>query len=149
MDIENLDSQVTDNEKVNSVPEKSESDVKVSVKRRRRRKQADSSDSERAETGAKADDCKLTSDGKRSTTKRRSSSKEVNKADQKLNKSFKSTVLVHEAPYVGSYAKKLFGVFKPVCKVNEFIQVEYMKTGFGLVKGYVLVEDIEKVVQNR
>lgn len=149
MDTENLDSQVTDNEKVNSVPQESESDVKAPAKRRRRRKRADSLDSARAETSAKSDDCKLTSDGKRSTTKRRSSSKEVNKANQKLNNSFKSTVLVHEAPYVGSYAKKLFGVFKPLCKVNEFIQVEYMKTGFGLVRGYVLVKDIEKVVQNR
>lgn len=148
MDNENTDIQVTEDEKVNSVPEESESDVKAPVKRRRRRKRTDSSDPVKAKADVKADN-KSTSDGKKRVTKRRPSSKEVNKANQKLNNSFKATVTVHEAPYVGSYAKKLFGVFKPLCKVNEFIQVEYMKTGYGLVRGYVLVKDLEKVVQNR
>lgn len=53
------------------------------------------------------------------------------------NGSFKGTLLVHEAPYDGSYVKKLYGVFTPLCEVNGFIQVEYVKHGFGKVRGYV------------
>lgn len=53
------------------------------------------------------------------------------------NGSFKGTLLVHEAPYDGSYVKKLYGVFTPLCEVNGFIQVEYVKHGFGTVRGYV------------
>lgn len=53
------------------------------------------------------------------------------------NGSFKGTLLVHEAPYDGSYVKKLYGVFKPICEVNGFVQVEYVKHGFGTVRGYV------------
>ena len=53
------------------------------------------------------------------------------------NGSFKGTLLVHEAPYDGSYVKKLYGVFTPICDVNGFVQVEYVKHGFGTVRGYV------------
>lgn len=53
------------------------------------------------------------------------------------NGSFKGTLLVHEAPYYGSYVKKLYGVFTPICEVNGFVQVEYVKHGFGTVRGYV------------
>lgn len=53
------------------------------------------------------------------------------------NGSFKGTLLVHEAPYAGSYVKKLYGVFTPICEVNGFVQVEYVKHGFGTVRGYV------------
>lgn len=53
------------------------------------------------------------------------------------NGSFKETLLVHEAPYDGSYVKKLYGVFTPICEVNGFIQVQYVKHGFGTVRGYV------------
>lgn len=53
------------------------------------------------------------------------------------NGSFKGTLLVHEAPYDGSYVKRLYGVFKPICEVNGFVQVEYVKHGFGTVRGYV------------
>lgn len=53
------------------------------------------------------------------------------------NGSFKGTLLVHEAPYDGSYVKKLYGVFTPLCEVNGFVQVEYVKHGFGKVRGYV------------
>lgn len=53
------------------------------------------------------------------------------------NGSFKGTLLVHEAPYDGSYVKKLYGVFTPICEVNGFMQVEYVKHGFGKVRGYV------------
>lgn len=53
------------------------------------------------------------------------------------NGSFKGTLLVHEAPYEGSYVKKLYGVFTPICEVNGFIQVAYVKHGFGTVRGYV------------
>ena len=53
------------------------------------------------------------------------------------NGSFKGTLLVHEAPYDGSYVKKLYGVFTPICEVNGFVQVEYVKHGFGTVRGYV------------
>ena len=52
------------------------------------------------------------------------------------NGSFKGTLLVHEAPYDGSYVKKLYGVFTPLCEVNGFVQVEYVKHGFGKVRGY-------------
>lgn len=53
------------------------------------------------------------------------------------NGSFKGTLLVHEAPYDGSYVKKLYGMFTPICEVNGFVQVEYVKHGFGTVRGYV------------
>lgn len=53
------------------------------------------------------------------------------------NGSFKGTLLVHEAPYDGSYVKKIYGVFTPLCEVNGFVQVEYVKHGFGTVRGYV------------
>lgn len=53
------------------------------------------------------------------------------------NGSFKGTLLVHEAPYDGSYVKKLYGVFTPICEVNGFVQVQYVKHGFGTVRGYV------------
>lgn len=53
------------------------------------------------------------------------------------NGSFKGTLRVHEAPYDGSYVKKLYGVFTPLCEVNGFVQVEYVKHGFGKVRGYV------------
>lgn len=120
------------------------SGTETPVKRRRRRKSADvGKDSVQPEC--------VTSDTRSEENcvpkkKRSVKAKQPNKSNQTLNNSFKATLLVHEAPYVGSYAKKLFGVFKPVCRVNEFIQVEYMKTGFGLVRGYVLVKDAEKLV---
>lgn len=61
----------------------------------------------------------------------------VQKSSVASNGSFKGTLLVHEAPYDGSYVKKLYGVFTPLCEVNGFVQVEYVKHGFGKVRGYV------------
>ncbi len=61
----------------------------------------------------------------------------VQKSSVASNGSFKGTLLVHEAPYDGSYVKKLYGVFTPICEVNGFVQVEYVKHGFGTIKGYV------------
>lgn len=61
----------------------------------------------------------------------------VQESSVSSNGSFKGTLLVHEAPYDGSYVKKLYGVFTPICEVNGFIQVQYVKHGFGIVRGYV------------
>lgn len=61
----------------------------------------------------------------------------VQESSVSSNGSFKGTLLVHEAPYDGSYVKKLYGVFTPICEVNGFIQVQYVKHGFGTVRGYV------------
>lgn len=49
----------------------------------------------------------------------------------------KGTFHVYEVPIEGSYAKKLFGIFKFLCTVDDFVQVEYMRHGFGMVKGYI------------
>lgn len=68
---------------------------------------------------------------------RRESENDIQESSVASNGSFKGTLLVHEAPYDGSYVKKLYGVFTPLCEVNGFIQVQYVKHGFGTVKGYV------------
>ena len=69
------------------------------------------------------------------------SSDSVSKPDVEANslpdKAFVGSMTVYEAPFDGAYAKKLFGAFTPLCKVNGFVQVEYVKHGFGLVRGYV------------
>lgn len=78
------------------------------------------------------------SDTADSTVKHSSESENVvQESSVASNGSFKGTLLVHEAPYDGSYVKKLYGVFTPICEVNGFIQVEYVKHGFGTVRGYV------------
>lgn len=59
------------------------------------------------------------------------------------NNSFKGTLLVHEAPYEGSYAKKLCAVFTPIQTVNGFVQVAYVRHGFGVVRGYVTAEQLQ------
>lgn len=72
------------------------------------------------------------------TAKHSSESKNIaQESSVASNGSFKGTLLVHEAPYDGSYVKKLYGVFTPICEVNGFVQVEYVKHGFGTVRGYV------------
>lgn len=48
-----------------------------------------------------------------------------------------SSFAVYEAPYEGSYAKKLRGRFTALRIINQFVQVKYVKKGYGLVKGYV------------
>lgn len=78
------------------------------------------------------------SDAADSTVKHSSESENVaQESSVASNGSFKGTLLVHEAPYDGSYVKKLYGVFTPLCEVNGFVQVEYVKHGFGTVRGYV------------
>lgn len=83
-------------------------------------------------------EAKSASDTADSTVKHSSESENVlQESSVASNGSFKGTLLVHEAPYDGSYVKKLYGVFTPICEVNGFVQVEYVKHGFGTVRGYV------------
>lgn len=71
----------------------------------------------------------------------KSSEEKLEEARQHVQNRFVGKIRVYEAPYEGSYAKTLFGAFTAVCLVNEFVQVEYVRRGFGLVKGYVLQKD--------
>lgn len=65
------------------------------------------------------------------------------KATPSLKSSFIGKFKVYEAPYTGSYFKSLYSAFLVVCTVNEFYQVQYMKHGFGVVKGYIKISDVE------
>lgn len=66
------------------------------------------------------------------------------KANSLPDKAFVGSMTVYEAPFDGAYAKKIFGAFTPLCKVNGFVQVEYVKHGFGLVRGYVKPDSFNK-----
>ena len=50
---------------------------------------------------------------------------------------------VYEAPVEGAYYRNLYSAFECLCELNGFVQVQYMKPGFGLVKGYVRRPDVE------
>lgn len=65
------------------------------------------------------------------------------KATPSLKSSFIGKFKVYEAPYSGSYFKSLYSAFLVVCTINEFYQVQYMKHGFGVVKGYIKISDVE------
>lgn len=65
------------------------------------------------------------------------------KATPSLKSSFIGRFKVYEAPYSGSYFKSLYSAFLVVCTINEFYQVQYMKHGFGVVKGYIKISDVE------
>lgn len=65
------------------------------------------------------------------------------KATPSLKSSFIGKFKVYEAPYIGAYFKSLYSAFLVVCTVNEFYQVQYMKHGFGVVKGYIKISDVE------
>ena len=81
---------------------------------------------------------------KKDSSKSKQNNKSAVQANQLPEKTFVGNMTVYEAPFDGSYAKKLFGAFTPICLVNGFVQVEYVKHGFGLVKGYVKPESFNK-----
>ena len=84
------------------------------------------------------------SSSKKDSSKSKQNNKSAVQANQLPEKTFVGNMTVYEAPFDGSYAKKLFGAFTPICLVNGFVQVEYVKHGFGLVKGYVKPESFNK-----
>lgn len=55
---------------------------------------------------------------------------------------FVGNAKVYEAPVEGAYYRNLYSVFECLCELNGFVQVQYMKPGFGLVKGYVQRNDV-------
>ena len=55
---------------------------------------------------------------------------------------FVGNAKVHEAPVEGAYYRNLYSAFECLCELNGFVQVQYMKPGFGLVKGYVSRDDV-------
>lgn len=59
-----------------------------------------------------------------------------------VGKHFVGNAKVYEAPVRGAYFKNLYSAFECLCELNGFIQVQYMKPGFGLVKGYVKRDDV-------
>lgn len=81
---------------------------------------------------------------KKDSSKSKQNDKSAVPANQFPEKTFVGNMTVYEAPFDGSYAKKLFGAFTPICLVNGFVQVEYVKHGFGLVKGYAKPESFNK-----
>lgn len=81
---------------------------------------------------------------KKDSSKSKQNDKSAVQANQFPKKTFVGNMTVYEAPFDGSYAKKLFGAFTSICLVNGFVQVEYVKHGFGLVKGYVKPESFNK-----
>lgn len=56
---------------------------------------------------------------------------------------FVGNAKVYEAPVEGAYYRNLYSAFECLCELNGFVQVQYMKPGFGLVKGYVRRPDVE------
>ena len=56
---------------------------------------------------------------------------------------FVGNAKVYEAPVEGAYYRNLYSAFECLCELNGFVQVQYMKPGFGLVKGYVRRSDVE------
>ena len=59
-----------------------------------------------------------------------------------VGKHFVGNAKVYEAPVEGAYFKNLYSAFECLCELNGFVQVQYMKPGFGLVKGYVSRDDV-------
>lgn len=59
-----------------------------------------------------------------------------------VGKHFVGNARVYEAPVEGAYFRNLYSVFECLCELNGFVQVQYMKPGFGLVKGYVRRDDV-------
>ena len=57
--------------------------------------------------------------------------------------SFAGNAKVYEAPVEGAYYRNLYSAFECLCELNGFVQVQYMKPGFGLVKGYVRRLEVE------
>lgn len=55
---------------------------------------------------------------------------------------FVGNAKVYEAPVEGAYYRNLYSAFECLCELNGFVQVQYMKPGFGLVKGYVSRDDV-------
>lgn len=60
-----------------------------------------------------------------------------------VGKHFVGNAKVYEAPVEGAYYRNLYSAFECLCELNGFVQVQYMKPGFGLVKGYVRRPDVE------
>lgn len=60
-----------------------------------------------------------------------------------VGKHFVGNAKVYEAPVQGAYYRNLYSAFECLCELNGFVQVQYMKPGFGLVKGYVRRPDVE------
>lgn len=60
-----------------------------------------------------------------------------------VGSSFVGNAKVYEAPVEGAYYRNLYSAFECLCELNGFVQVQYMKPGFGLVKGYVRRPDVE------
>ena len=60
-----------------------------------------------------------------------------------VGKHFVGNAKVYEAPVEGAYYRNLYSAFECLCELNGFVQVQYMKPGFGLVKGYVTRHDVE------
>ena len=60
-----------------------------------------------------------------------------------VGSSFVGNAKVYEAPVEGAYYRNLYSAFECLCELNGFVQVQYMKPGFGLVKGYVRRSDVE------
>ena len=59
-----------------------------------------------------------------------------------VGKNFVGNAKVYEAPVEGAYFKNMYSAFECLCELNGFVQVQYMKPGFGLVKGYVRRNDV-------
>lgn len=63
--------------------------------------------------------------------------KDSNRANEVLEERYTGTLMIHKLPSEGSCTKKLSGCFLVVGVVGDFVQVQYLRRGYGLVTGYV------------
>ena len=59
--------------------------------------------------------------------------------------SYLATANVYEAPYRNGFCKLLKAVFEPKAIRNGFVQVAYMKTGLGMVTGYIKQDEAKSI----
>lgn len=59
--------------------------------------------------------------------------------------SYLAAAHVYDAPYANGFCKMLKAVFEPKDIRNRFVQVAYMKTGLGMVTGYIKQDEAERV----
>lgn len=48
----------------------------------------------------------------------------------------------YERPIHGSYVRRMYKIIETIRVIDDFVQVQYLKQGYGLVKSYVLESEI-------
>lgn len=66
------------------------------------------------------------------------------KAKDTLGKQIVGYFNVYEKPVHGAHVRRLYKVAETLCIMDDFVQIQYLRQGYGLVKGYVLIEDLQR-----